>query len=90
MADPAVEHEKAGLRRKAHAARAALSDDFRADAARAIAGHFFDTVGFAPEDIIAGYWRIRDEADCQPILVRLLDGGQKVVLPVVVDAEQPL
>jgi 5-formyltetrahydrofolate cyclo-ligase len=90
MADPAIEEEKAGLRRKAHAARASLSHDFRAEAASAVAGHFFDRIDFGPDDVVAGYWRIRDELDCQPILVRLMDNGQTLVLPVVVADEQPL
>ncbi|QQR39709.1 5-formyltetrahydrofolate cyclo-ligase [Devosia rhizoryzae] len=90
MADSAAEQEKAELRGKAHAARAGLSDDFRADAARAVASHFFDMVDVAPEDVVAGYWRIRDELDCTPILVRLMDSGQAVVLPVVVGSEEPL
>lgn len=90
MADQAIEAAKAALRVEAHAARAALSAEERAEAAKAVAGHFFETVAYAPEDVIAGYWRIRDELDCQPILVRLMDSGQKVVLPVVQGAEAPL
>ncbi len=90
MADPAVEEEKARLRQKAHAIRASLSADLRAEAARLAAAHFFDRIDFDPQHVIAGYWRIRDELDCQPILLRLMDGGQTVVLPVVVDDEQPL
>jgi 5-formyltetrahydrofolate cyclo-ligase len=90
MADPAVENEKAELRRKAHQARAALSDDFRAEAAGAVADHFFQHIAFSQDDVVAGYWRIRDELDCQPILVRLMVGEQRVALPVVLGAEQPL
>ena len=90
MADPAIEDAKAALRKEAHAARAALSAEQRQDAAVAVARFFFDTIAYAPEDIIAGYWRIRDELDCQPILIRLMDGGQKVVLPVVAGADAPL
>lgn len=90
MADEAIEEVKAALRKQAHAARAALSQETRADAARAVADHFFQSIAFSPDDVIAGYWRIRDELDCQPILVQLLDGGHKVVLPVVQGDEQPL
>ena len=90
MADEAIEQAKAALRRDAHAVRAALSPDDRAEAARIAAGHFFDKVAFSPQDVIAGYWRIRDELDCQPILVRLMDSGQKVVLPVVAGPDAPL
>lgn len=90
MADPALEEAKDALRKQAHAVRAALSEDARIEAAKAVADHFFETVAYAPEDVIAGYWRIRDELDCQPILVRLMDSGQKVVLPVVEGDEAPL
>lgn len=90
MADPAIEDAKAALRREAHAARAALSAEQRQDAAEAVARIFFEDIAYAPEDVIAGYWRIRDELDCQPILIRLMDSGQKVVLPVVEGAEAPL
>jgi 5-formyltetrahydrofolate cyclo-ligase len=90
MADPQLEEAKAALRIKAHAVRAALGDDERADAAKAAAAHFFEHIAFGAQDVVAGYWRIRDEMDCQPILVRLMDSGQRVVLPVVVGAEAPL
>ncbi|KQT47102.1 5-formyltetrahydrofolate cyclo-ligase [Devosia sp. BK] len=90
MGSDGIEAEKAGLRIAAHARREALSDDFRAQASKSIAFHFFDKVAFAPEDAIAGYWRIRDEADCQPILVKLMDCGQTVLLPVVTGANEPL
>jgi 5-formyltetrahydrofolate cyclo-ligase len=90
MADQAFEEAKAALRVEAHAARAALSSEDRADAAKAVAGHFFESVAFGPDDVIAGYWRIRDELDCQAILVRLMDSGQKVLLPVVQGDNEPL
>lgn len=90
MADQAIEEAKAGLRKAAHAARATLSADERSAAAKAVAAHFFDKIAFEPEQVIAGYWRIRDELDCQPILIRLMDGGQRVVLPVVDGPDKPL
>ena len=90
MADPDCEEAKAALRLKARNARAAILNSTRPEAARAVAAHFFDAVPLAPTDIVAGYWRIKDEMDCQPILVRLMDGLQPVCLPVVVGDEQPL
>jgi len=90
MADLSFEEEKAALRKHSHAARAALSPAERAEAAQAVARAFFDEIAYAPEDVIAGYWSIRDELDCQPILVRLMDSGQKVVLPVVLGGDAPL
>ncbi len=90
MADPQIEEAKAALRLKARAARAAILQSMRPDAARAVAGHFFDAVPLAPGEIVAGYWRIKDEMDCQPILIRLMDTLQPVCLPVVMGDELPL
>src|SRR5690606_34681296 len=90
MADTAIEEAKAVLRTQARQARAALSEDFREEAARAVAGHFFERITYGKDDVIAGYWRIRDELDCRPILIRLMDSGQAVLLPVVLGAEAPL
>ena len=52
--------------------------------------HFFRAVTLNPTDIVAGYWRIKDEMDCQPILVRLMDSYQPVCLPVVLGDDLPL
>lgn len=90
MVEDGIGAEKALLRKTARARRQALAPQFRAEASNAISFHFFDKVAFGPEDAIAGYWCIRDEVDCQPILVCLMDGGQTVVLPVVTGAEEPL
>lgn len=87
MADEAG---KSVLRRQAHAARAALSQDTRNAAALAVSRHFFENIAFGPDDVVAGYWRIRDELDCRPIMLRLLDGGQTLVLPVVAGPDRPL
>jgi 5-formyltetrahydrofolate cyclo-ligase len=90
MVDEMIEEAKAALRVKARAARASLDHAERAEAARAAAGHFFEGIALKPDDVVAAYWRIRDELDCQPILVRLMDSNQKVVLPVVTGEEEPL
>src|SRR5690606_27118290 len=88
--DLVVEEAKAGLRKQAHERRAALTPDERADAAKAVAAHFFADIAHSADEVIAGYWRIRDELDCQPILVRLMDSGHRVVLPVVAGPDRPL
>ncbi|MBI4921832.1 MAG: 5-formyltetrahydrofolate cyclo-ligase [Devosia nanyangense] len=90
MADPKIEEAKAALRLKARSTRAAIANSSRVAAAKAVAGHFFDAVPLAPRDIVAGYWRIKDEMDCQPILIRLMDSFQPVCLPVVLGDEEPL
>lgn len=90
MIDDSMEEAKAALRRKALAARAALSPTLRDEAAHAVSRYFFDTIALHQSEVVAGYWRIRDELDCQPILVRLMDSLQPVVLPVVLGPGQGL
>ncbi|MGV8853244.1 MAG: 5-formyltetrahydrofolate cyclo-ligase [Devosia sp.] len=90
MVDEKFEDTKAALRLQAHAARATLSSPERAEAAATVARLFFDSITLASSDVVAAYWRIRDELDCQPILVRLMDANQTVVLPVVLGPELPL
>src|SRR4051794_32856541 len=90
MADPEVEAAKAALRLKARSTRAAILNSTRGQSARAVADHFFAAVPLKPTDIVAGYWRIKDEMDCQPILVRLMDTFQPVCLPVVLGDDMPL
>lgn len=90
MADPKIEEAKAALRLKARATRAAILNSTRAGAAKAVAEHFFGTVPLKTNDIVAGYWRIKDEMDVQPILIRLMDSFQPVCLPVVLGDDLPL
>ncbi|MEQ1769717.1 MAG: 5-formyltetrahydrofolate cyclo-ligase [Devosia sp.] len=90
MADPKVEAAKAELRVKAHETRAAILNSTRAAAAKAAAEHFFAGIPLAHHEVVAGYWRIQDEMDCQPILIRLMDTLQPVCLPVVLGDDEPL
>ena len=90
MVDEQIENAKAALRLKAHAVRAALPQGERNEAAVAVTEHFFKEIALAPGEVVAVYWRIRDELDCQPILVRLMDNLQPVVLPVVLGPDEPL
>jgi 5-formyltetrahydrofolate cyclo-ligase len=90
LADLRIEEAKAALRLRARATRAAISSAARAAAGKSVAEHFFTGVPLAPTDIVAGYWRIKDEMDCQPILVRLMDAMQPVCLPVVLGDDMPL
>lgn len=90
MAAAGVEDAKTALRLRARAVRAGVLNSIRPGAAKAVADHFFSAVQLRPTDIVAGYWRIKDEMDCQPILVRLMDSLQPVCLPVVLGDEQPL
>ncbi len=78
------------MRAKARASRAAILNSTRSDASKNVAEHFFRSVPLKPGEIVAGYWRIKDEMDIQPILVRLMDTFQPVCLPVVLGDEEPL
>lgn len=90
MVDQQIEEAKAALRLKAHAARAAVPQSARAEAAATVTQLFFEQLAPEASHVIAAYWRIRDELDCQPILVRLMDNNHTVVLPVVVSEAEPL
>lgn len=79
-----IEQAKAALRRKAHAARAALTAEFRSEAAAAVSRHFLASAALPAHATVAGYWGIRDELGCQAILVQLMERGHTVLLPVVV------
>lgn len=90
MADPNIEQAKAALRLRARSARAAVSAAARAEAAKSVAAHFFTAIPLDPTTIVAGYWKIKDEMDCLPIIAKLMDSGQPVCLPVVLGDDQPL
>ncbi|WIJ26052.1 5-formyltetrahydrofolate cyclo-ligase [Devosia sp. RR2S18] len=90
MADDTIEQTKAELRAKAHAIRASLSADLRAEAADAVALHFFASFPPAPDCVVAAYWSIRDEVDTNALLLRLMDAGTTVVLPAVTSPDGPL
>jgi 5-formyltetrahydrofolate cyclo-ligase len=88
--DPQVEAAKAELRVKARESRAAILNSTRGAAAKSAAAHFFAGIELNHHDVVAGYWRIKDEMDCQPILIGLMDKLQPVCLPVVIGDDQPL
>jgi 5-formyltetrahydrofolate cyclo-ligase len=90
MSDAKIEQAKAAMRVKAHAQRAAFFPSLRAEAAKAAATNFFESVPLKPGEMVAAYWPIRDELDVRPVLTRLMDDGQPVCLPVVLGDGLPL
>lgn len=90
MTDADIEGAKAALRSKAHAQRAAVLSNVRADASKAAAEHFARAIRLNHADMVAAYWPIRDELDIRPVLTRLMDDGQPVCLPVVLGDGLPL
>jgi 5-formyltetrahydrofolate cyclo-ligase len=90
MANQETEAAKALLRKRAHAKREAILPAARAEASQAAAQHFFDGISLRPGEIVAAYWPIRDELDCQPIMIKLMDAMQPVCLPLVLGPDEPL
>jgi 5-formyltetrahydrofolate cyclo-ligase len=90
MSDNAIEEAKAALRAAAHKKRRELHPSLRLEAARDAIRHFLHEMPPAPGEVIAAYWPIRDELDIKELIVRLMDAGQPVCLPVVLGDEQPL
>lgn len=72
------------------AARAALTPECRAEAARALANHLDDLIGAPAGQVISGYWPIKSELDLRPWLADLVARGARVALPVVVEKAAPL
>jgi len=73
---------KADLRAKALAARDALSEAERAQAAQAIAARGLP-VEIKPGTVVAGYSPIRSELDPTPLMQHLAAQGAKLALPVI-------
>ena len=90
MSDFGIEETKTALRKEAHKRRAQLHPSLRLDAARDAVGHFLEQVPIAKGEVVAAYWPIRDELDIKHLIVKLMDSGQPVALPVVVGDEEPL
>jgi 5-formyltetrahydrofolate cyclo-ligase len=90
MVDVDIGQAKSALRLQAHAARAALRQAYRSEAAEAVARLFFEHVNLSSGDIVAAYWPIRDELDCHAIMVRLMEASHILVLPAVTGSDRPL
>lgn len=76
------------MRRSARAVRDAVGAGHRQAAAQRVAGTHFDTFSLAPT-VVAGYFPIRGELDCLPLLTWLTQAGWSPALPVIPD-EGPL
>jgi len=90
MSDVEIEEAKAALRTAAHKRRRELHPSLRLDAARDAVGHFLAQVPLDAGETVAAYWPIRDELDIRDLIVKLMDRGQPVCLPVVLGEEEPL
>jgi 5-formyltetrahydrofolate cyclo-ligase len=90
MSDVGIEEAKAALRSEAHKRRAQLHPSLRLDAARDAVAHFLEHLPLGKGEVVAAYWPIRDELDIKDLIVRLMDSGQPLALPVVLGDEEPL
>ena len=80
---------KADLRAAALAARDALSEAQRADAAQAVALRGLP-IELAPGAVVAGYAPIRSEIDPVPLMRKLAGAGARLALPVITQRGQSL
>jgi len=83
--------QKAALRRVILAERDALSAEYRARCASALAGKASSTALRTllppPGAIIAGYWPIRSEMDPRPLMQALRAAGYRIALPRILGEE---
>jgi len=80
---------KDSLRAIALSARDALSPEWRADSAAAVAARGLP-IAVAAGTVVAGYAPIRSEFDPMPLLRKLADAGARLALPVIMGRDQPL
>jgi 5-formyltetrahydrofolate cyclo-ligase len=81
MVDEQLEEAKAALRVQARARRASITSTTAAEAASAAMRYFLEGIELTSTQIVSLYWPVRDEFDCRPLLIRLVDSGQPVCLP---------
>lgn len=78
-----IVEEKRRLRAAAAAGRAALSEDARARAARAVAGRGLGFAHLGGHETVSAYHPIGTELDCLPLFAPLAAAGHVTCLPVV-------
>jgi 5-formyltetrahydrofolate cyclo-ligase len=89
MSNILASSSKAILRTAALAARDALSIEYRAAAAQAIAARGLP-IEITPGTVVAGYSPIRSELDPIPLMQKLAAQGAQLALPVITARDQPL
>jgi 5,10-methenyltetrahydrofolate synthetase len=71
-------------------ARLAISADERSAFARRIAEGLDDSIGSVAGRIVSIYWPFRGEPDLRPWINRVIAGGGRIALPIVVEKAHPL
>ena len=94
MTADAIAAEKAALRKLMRARRAAIPPEVRAAASIALRdglSAWLPTEKFARADqVIAGYWPIRDELDPRPAMLAFAQRGHRLALPASIAKGEPL
>ena len=85
MADHAARKDE--LRQAALARRDALSPQWRAEASIEAARNGAGAIALEAGAVVAGFLPIRSEIDPTPLMQRLAQGGARLCLPCIVDAE---
>ena len=80
-----IEAEKQAMRAEARAVRRAVSAAERGAAAESVGRIGLGFLGRVP-GVVAGYYPVRSEFDCLPLLKRLATQGWTLALPVIVGA----
>lgn len=83
VGDEEIEARKQGLRDEALKRRAQLNASERTALSSSACAHLHELLGANGSGPTALYWPIRDEIDVKPAMVRLVDEGHAVMLPVV-------
>ncbi len=78
-----VASEKTELRRRMRSVRDTIPVAEKQAAALAVAGRGLDFLNPAQGTIVSGYWPVRGEFDCLPLLQRLERDGCRIALPVI-------
>jgi 5-formyltetrahydrofolate cyclo-ligase len=79
-----VRTAKTALRYQARKRRAAIDDGARAEAAEGLARQGLGFLGRHETVTISGYYPVRDELDCLPLLRRLEGEGASIALPIII------
>ena len=94
MTGDAIAADKAALRKLMRARRAAISPEARVAASIALRDGltaWLPTEKFARADeVIAGYWPIRDELDPRPAMLAFAQRGHRLALPTSIAKGEPL
>lgn len=72
--------QKVALRRESFQHRLSITN---LHAAKNVARVFFEHIPLAPASVVSVYWPIRHELDSRPLILRAVETGHRVALPVI-------